>query len=166
MVLFKVHLTTKSSNRPGKPKSVLSKYAEAKLSPTHSCSPGAYLVVDGVAARYANVYQTIADWAIHIERGIVRVDSHKSAPPSGKSLPFACYSDVWLLFITQDNINSRLNKRGCETDRLKHFNLFWLCFFSTNPAPRHPFSALTLPLCLAPSGSAHIELTSFLHLDK
>lgn len=37
------------------------KYAEAKLSPTHSCSPGAYLVVDRVAARYANVYQTIAD---------------------------------------------------------------------------------------------------------
>lgn len=76
------------------------------------CSPGAYLVVKGVVTGYVREYRTIAAWAVQTERGIVRADSH--TPPDTLLLPLVLYLNVWLLFITQDNINSILNKRGNE----------------------------------------------------
>lgn len=151
----KVHLATRSSNRPEETK-FSSKKKERNMQkpappplPTHSCHPGAYLVVEGVATGYVSEYRTIAGWAVQTEGGIVWVDSHRSAPPTAKSLPFIQHPDVWLLFITQDNINSRLNKLG---------RFLVLFFLNSNPqrASRHRLSSFTLPLHLSLRESVHI----------
>lgn len=121
------------------------KYAENNPLPTHSCRPGAYLVVEGVATGYASEYRTIAGRAVQTERGIVWVDSHKSAPPTAKSLPFTQHPDVWLLFITEDNINSWLNKLGKEASFEAFRRFLALFFLNFNPqrASRHPLKLHT-----------------------
>lgn len=64
---------------------------------------------------------------------------------------------VWLLFITQDNINSRLNKLGGEASFEAFHRFLTLFFLNFNPqrASRHPLSSFTLPLhlCLCESVS-------------
>lgn len=112
------------------------------------CRPGAYLVVKRVVTRYVREYRTMA---AQTERGIVWVGSHEPTPPDTLPLPpFRLYLHVWLLFITPDNINSILNKRGNEASFEAFPPSSLSVFFSrwaleTSPHPVFNFCTLFIP---------------------